>query len=91
MTERINTNAASFTSGAFTPTSDFSVQAAFGDGSKAYIDIEGQVDAAAPWVALGTLSARLDPPIARFAKCPTVRLRLYNNDVGVSAKAWSSE
>ncbi len=90
MTERINTNASTATSAVFNPAADFSVQAEFPANSKAYIDVEGQVDAAAPWVALGALSALSVPPMARFAKCPNVRLRLYNND-GSLVKAWSSE
>jgi len=91
---RINTTDASATSGAFSPTNDFSVQAEFEPGSTAYIDIEGQVDGAAtpasPWVALASLSINDFPPIKRFARCPNVRLRLYNNN-GKAAKAWSAE
>ncbi len=91
MTERVNSSAASFTSQPFSPTGDFSVQAEFAANSKAYVDIEGQVDAAAGWVQLGTLTVFSSPPIARFAKCPNVRLRMYNNDGVTTVKAWSAE
>lgn len=91
MTERINSNAASATSATFSPTGDFSVQAEIPAPSKAYVDIEGQVDAAASWVALGTIGSQTIPPIARFAKCPNVRLRMYNNDGIATIKAWSGE
>lgn len=91
MTERINSTAATITSSAFAPTGDFSVQAEIPSPSKAYIDIEGQVDGAAAWVALGTINYLSNPPVARFAKCPNVRLRMYNNDGVTTVKAWSGE
>ncbi|MGO8079914.1 hypothetical protein [Rhizobium leguminosarum] len=91
MTERINSAALTATSATFSPTSDFSVQAEIPAPSKAYVDIEGQVDAAASWVALGTIGSQTNPPVARFAKCPNVRLRMYNNDGVTSVKAWSGE
>lgn len=91
MTERINSTTETFTSAAFNPTGDFSVQAKIPAGSRAVVVIEGQVDAAADWVLLGSITALTDPPIARFAKCPNVRMRLYNNDGVTSIKAWSGE
>jgi hypothetical protein len=91
MTERINTNAAEFISDVFHPTGDFSVQTDIPAPGKASIDVEGQVDNGSPWVVLGSLSAKSNPPIARFAKCPNVRLRLRNNDGTTLVKAWSAE
>ncbi len=95
MTIRINTTDATYTSDTFSPSGDFSVQAEFATGSTAYIDVEGQVDGAAapasPWVAIGSISPLDNPPIKRFAKCPNVRLRLYNNGNTKSARAWSGE
>jgi hypothetical protein len=91
MTERINSAALTVTSATFSPIGDFSVQAEIPAPSKAYVDIEGQVDAAAAWVALGTIGSQTNPPVARFAKCPNVRLRMYNNDGVTTVKAWSGE
>lgn len=91
MTERISTVAANLISGAFSPTGDFSVQADIPAGSTAVIEVEGQVDAAAPWVSLGGISASTIPPMRRFAKCPNVRLTLSGNSAGKIIKAWSGE
>lgn len=89
MTERINSTASTATA-TFTPTGDFNVQVSIPAASKAYVDVEGQVDAAADWVAIGSFSALSNPPLGRFAKCPFVRVRLYNND-GATVKVWSGE
>lgn len=91
MTERINSNAAAFTGATFSPSGDFSVQADIPAGSTAVINIEGQVDAAAPWVSLGGISANTIPPMRRFAKCPNVRLTLSGNSDGKLIKGWSGE
>ncbi|TRA97051.1 MULTISPECIES: hypothetical protein [Agrobacterium] len=91
MTERINAATATATSGTFSPTGDFSVQADIPVGSSAVINVEGQADAAAPWVSLGGISASTIPPMRRFAKCPNVRLTLSGNSEGKSIKAWSGE
>lgn len=95
MTKRIDTTAVTDTSAAFSPAGDFSVGVEFETGSSAYVDIEVQVDGGAtppsPWVPIGTISALDNPPIKRFAKQPSVRLRLYNNAAGKVARAWSGE
>ena len=92
MTERINTNStAPAPSAIFNPTGDFSVQAEIPPGSSAVINVEGQVDNAAPWVSLGGISAGTIPPMRRFAKCPNVRLTLSGNSDGKLIKAWSGE
>lgn len=91
MTERINAATATATSVTFSPTGDFSIQADIPVGSSAVINVEGQVDAAAPWVSLGGISASTIPPMRRFAKCPNVRLTLSGNSDGKTIKAWSGE
>ncbi len=91
MTERLSSNAAAFVGGTFNPAGDFSIQADIPAGSSAVINIEGQVDAAAPWVPLGGISASTIPPMRRFAKCPNVRLSLSGNNDGKLIKAWSTE
>lgn len=91
MTERINAATATATSGIFSPTGDFSIQADIPVGSSAVINVEGQVDASAPWVSLGGISASTIPPMRRFAKCPNVRLTLSGNSDGKTIKAWSGE
>lgn len=91
MTERINAATATATSGTFSPTGDFSIQADIPVGSSAVINVEGQVDVAAPWVSLGGISASTIPPMRRFAKCPNVRLTLSGNSDGKTIKAWSGE
>ena len=91
MTERINATTPTATSGIFSPTGDFSVQADIPAGSSAVINVEGQADDAAPWVSLGGISASTIPPMCRFAKCPNVRLTLSGNNNGMTIKAWSGE
>lgn len=91
MTERLSSNAATFVGGTFSPAGDFSIQADIPAGSSAVINIEGQVDVAAPWVSLGGIGASTSPPMRRFAKCPNVRLSLSGNNDGKLIKAWSAE
>lgn len=92
MTERINTSStAPVTSIVFNPAGDFSIQADIPAGSTAVINIEGQVDVAAPWVSLGGIGASTIPPMRRFAKCQNVRLSLSGNNDGKLIKAWSGE
>jgi hypothetical protein len=91
MTERINTVLATFTSAEFPPTAEWTVQVEINPASKAYVDVQAQADAAAPWITIGVLSARSDPPMLHFAKVPNARLRAYNNEGGYTLKAWSGE
>ncbi|MCJ7996051.1 hypothetical protein J5N58_16660 [Rhizobium cremeum] len=91
MSERINTTAAEEHCDAFSPEGDFAVQAQFPIRSRARLYIEGRVDPAAEWEVLGSISPRDRPSIARFAKCPQVRLRVSDNKAGDNVKAWSGE
>ncbi|MDQ1185423.1 hypothetical protein [Agrobacterium larrymoorei] len=91
MTERLNSNAATFDGASFSPANDFTVQADIPSGSKAKVEVEGRVDANAPWVSLGNIIASTSPPILRFARCPFARVRLLRNDDLKQIKAWSSE
>lgn len=91
MTERLNTNAASLDGAEFNPAADFSIQADIPAGSKAKVEVQGRVDANAPWVSLGKIQAASSPPILRFARCPFAKVRLTGNADAKTIKAWSSE
>lgn len=91
MTERLNITTETGQSAPFSPAGDFSIQASIAEGSNAFVDVTGQVDAAAPWVSLGGISPSTVPPILRFAKCMNVRIDVYRNAAGKPLKVWSGE
>ncbi|SIR16361.1 hypothetical protein SAMN05880590_1137 [Rhizobium sp. RU35A] len=90
MTLRINSIAESDNSGAsFSPTDDFTLQAEFGAGSKAVVEIEARADSNATWLKVGAISYLTEPPIATFRKLPLVRITMRNNTAGATVKAWT--
>lgn len=87
MSERLNVTTKTGESAAFEPGGDFTVQVE-AEYAGALFDVMGRVDAAAPWLLLGTLQPA--DRFGRFADIPFAKISLRENSTGKSAKAWTS-
>ena len=87
MAERLSTNLANTTGNSFTPTVD-SIFQFKSDGKQATVDIETRLNAAAPWIVVGTMHAT-SKRLVRIAQLPLVRCTLRDGE-GTSV-VWDAE
>lgn len=90
MTLRIDVTDEAGESAVWTPTADTVVQVTTVRDSKALVEIQGRLDASAPWVTVVS-GCPADTPMMTCIKLAQLKLVYRNNKAGDPLKAWSVE
>lgn len=90
MTIRIDTTLETGTTDPWTPQADTIIQGAVVANSGAVIEVQGRLDALAPWVALNAIRPASEGMML-VRKLAELRLSWSGNAPGAALKAWSGE